>query len=209
VEWWQIVLIIGGAVAVGLGAGYVLNYVAVKTASVLRGATKKPVRQPRQPVSQAYPHPRSHHPQCCRLCRPRQYLRYPTYTLSSNTTVASPVTNGQDNWSRFRLASGTIAAMKSTLCPSRYATLSPKPTRTWLSPTASPGYPPRCPDAAPASTRATPSLGPALPHDWVRSGSSSPNSPGRPNRSHSISPSPSPNATSSRETLVLCPSITE
>jgi hypothetical protein len=63
VEWWQIVLIIGGAVAVGLGAGYVLNYVAVKTASVLRGATKKPVRQPRQPVSQAYPLPAAAPPQ--------------------------------------------------------------------------------------------------------------------------------------------------
>ncbi len=45
-EWWQIVLIIGGAVAVGLGAGYVLNYAAARTASLLKISKRRPVRQP-------------------------------------------------------------------------------------------------------------------------------------------------------------------
>jgi hypothetical protein len=45
VEWWQVVLIIGGAVAVGLGAGYVLNLVAARAASAFRISRRRPVRQ--------------------------------------------------------------------------------------------------------------------------------------------------------------------
>jgi hypothetical protein len=50
VEWWQIVLIIGGAVAVGLGAGYLLNYVATRAASLFKNSKSRPLRQPIAPA---------------------------------------------------------------------------------------------------------------------------------------------------------------
>ena len=46
-EWWQIVLIIVGAVAVGLGAGYLLNTLIVRTISSLKKPRKRPAPKAR------------------------------------------------------------------------------------------------------------------------------------------------------------------
>jgi hypothetical protein len=54
VSWWQIVLIVGGAVVVGLAVGYVLNHLIVKTTTavnVKRGTGGHPVN----PVTQQTP----------------------------------------------------------------------------------------------------------------------------------------------------------
>lgn len=50
-EWWKIVLIIVGAVVVGLGAGYVLNILIVRILSELRQPRKRPVPQARPPIA--------------------------------------------------------------------------------------------------------------------------------------------------------------
>ena len=45
VEWWQIVLIVVGAVAIGLAVGYLLNILFARIVSALRKARPRPVRQ--------------------------------------------------------------------------------------------------------------------------------------------------------------------
>ncbi len=51
-EWWQIVLIVVGAVAIGLAVGYLLNILVARLISALRKTRPRPVRNP-GPISQA------------------------------------------------------------------------------------------------------------------------------------------------------------
>ncbi|OGO37486.1 MAG: hypothetical protein A2147_04955 [Chloroflexi bacterium RBG_16_57_8] len=44
--WWQVVLIIVGAIVIGLTAGYVLNRVIIRTSAAVKRPEKAPVRQP-------------------------------------------------------------------------------------------------------------------------------------------------------------------
>ncbi len=45
-EWWQILLIVAGAIVTGLVVGYLLNLIIVKALSRPRSARTRPIRQP-------------------------------------------------------------------------------------------------------------------------------------------------------------------
>ena len=53
-EWWQITLIVAGAIVIGLSVGYLLNLLISRIISRLRAVRKLPLRQS---VSPSEPHP--------------------------------------------------------------------------------------------------------------------------------------------------------